>query len=325
VARYRRPTATGWKIRLEKSPPTGYFLPASAAMISTLNPELLNSLDLKVLAVQRTEAGRWWNFKNVISPFSRLWLILDGRAVVRHHGRRFFLRPGQLHLVPAFAVHDCSCASHFNHYHLHFAARLPTGIDLFSLLDCEYQMTAPAEALSLFQRLEMIYPDRKLPCFDPRREEYKRFPAVAKPTGSQAGTLAGFEAGGVLTLLIAQFLKSARNHEGVHARVTRQFLAVQEFIHAHMRQKILLADLARVAELNPTYFSDQFQRVVGVRPLDYLMRRRIERAQYLLLTSPSSVKEIADAVGVSDPAYFSRIFVRLNRVSPSQYRSLHSA
>ena len=44
-------------------------------MISTLNQELLNSLDLKVLAVQRTEAGRWWNFKSVISPFSRLWLI----------------------------------------------------------------------------------------------------------------------------------------------------------------------------------------------------------------------------------------------------------
>ena len=75
-----------------------------------------------------------------------------------------------------------------------------------------------------------------------------------------------------------------------------------------MRQKIALADLAKVVELNPTYFSDQFKRVVGVRPLDYLMRRRIERAQYLLLTSPASVKEIADAVGVPDPAYFSRVF-----------------
>ncbi len=294
-------------------------------MIATLHHELLNSLDLKVLSVQRTEAGRWWNFPHVISPFSRLWLILDGRAVVRHHGRRFALRPGQLHLVPPFAVHDCSCSRRLDHYHLHFAARLPAGIDLFSLLDCEYQLAAPAGALALFQRLEKIYPDRKLPCFDPRREEYRRFPVVTAQAEPPANAVDGFEAGGVLTLLIARFLKSARFHEGVHARVTRQFLAVQEFIHAEMRRPITLADLAKVVSLHPTYFSDQFKRVVGVRPLDYLMRRRIERAQYLLLTSQASVKEIADAVGIADPAYFSRVFTRLCRVAPSAYRATHAS
>ncbi len=294
-------------------------------MAGTLNHELLNSLDLQVLSVQRTEAGRWWNYRHVISPFSRLWLILEGEAVVRHHGREFSLQPGQLHLVPAFAVHDCACAQGFNHYHLHFAARLPTGIDLFSLLDCEYQVVAPVAGLNLFQRLEAIYPERKLPCFDPGRAEYKRFPVLNTQEEPTAGVLAGFEARGVLTLLVAEFLKSARHHEGLHARVSRQFLAVQEYIQVHMRQTIRLADLARVVKLHPTYFSDQFQRVVGVRPLDYLVRRRVERAQYLLLTTQDSVKAIADAVGIADPAYFSRVFTRLCGASPTAYRSAHSA
>jgi AraC-like DNA-binding protein len=294
-------------------------------MISPLNHELLNTLDMRVLAVQRTEAGRWWNFQHVLSPFSRLWLILDGRAVVRHHGKKFILRPGQSHLVPPFTAHDCSCSARLDHYHLHFAARLNTGIDLFSLLDCDYQMESPAEALALFRRLETIYPDRKLPCFDPSREEYKRFPVLTESTEPPADALAGFEARGVLSLLLTPFLKSARHHEGVHARVSRQFLSVEEYIHANMRRKIVLADLARTAGLHPTYFSDQFKKIVGVRPLDYLMRRRIERAQYLLLTSHASVKEIADAVGISDPAYFSRIFTRLCRVAPSEYRATHAA
>jgi len=288
-----------------------------------LNHELLHSLDLKVLAVQRTEAGRWWNFQHVISPFSRLWLILDGRATVRHHGRTFILRPGQLHLVPAFTVHDCACARHFNHYHLHFAARLPTGIDLFSLLDGIHQQTAATDTLSLFQRLEAIYPERKLPCFDPGREEYKRFPALTETAESQARAVDGFAAKGLLTLLVTPFLQSARLHEGIHARVTRQFLAVQEYIHTHMQEPIRLADLARVVALHPTYFSDQFKRVVGIRPLDYLLRRRIERAQYLLLTSQASVKEIAHAVGVPDAAYFSRVFTRLCHATPRDYRSAH--
>ncbi len=293
-------------------------------MISALNQELLNALDMRVLTVQRIEAGRWWNFGHVISPFSRLWLVLGGRAEVRHHGRTFSLRPNHLHLVPAFTVHDCACARRLDHYHLHFTARMPTGIDLFSLLDCDHQLPASAEALALFQRLEAIYPERKLPCFDPSREEYKRLPALTQPAANPGDALNGFEASGVLSLLLAQFLRSARGHEGVHARVNRQFLAVQEFIHAHMRRRITLADLARVVELHPTYFSDQFKRTVGVRPLEYLMRRRMERAQYLLLTSHASVKEIADAVGISDPAYFSRAFRRLCRVAPTEYRAVHA-
>lgn len=293
-------------------------------MTSTLNHELLNSLDVRVLTVQRTVAGRWWNFQNVISPFSRLWLVLGGQAVVRHHGRKFILRPGQMHLVPPFTVHDCSCSRRLDHYYLHFVARLPTGIDLFSLLDCERQINSSVEALALFQRIESIYPERKLPCYDPSREEYQRLPMLTESAAPADDALNGFAARGALTLLLSEFLKSARNHEGVHARVTGQFLAVQEFIHANMRKKIVLGHLAEVAELHPTYFSDRFKQVVGVRPLDYLMRRRIERAQYLLLTSHASVKEIAAAVGIADAAYFCRVFTRLCRVAPTAYRATHA-
>ena len=166
--------------------------------------------------------------------------------------------------MPAFTVHDCACAGRLDHYHLHFIARMPTGIDLFSLLDCDHQLPASAEALALFKRMEAIYPERKLPCFDPSREEYKRLPALTQPAATRRTALNGFEASGILSLLLAPFLRSARSHEGVHARVNRQFLAVQEFIHARMRQKIALADLARVVALHPTYFSDQFKRTVGI-------------------------------------------------------------
>jgi AraC-like DNA-binding protein len=290
----------------------------------TLNQESLASLDLKVLAVQRTVAARWWNFRNVVSPFSRLWLILAGRATVVHHGRKFVLQPGCLHLVPPFAVHDCSCSRSLDHYHLHFASQLPTGIDLLSLLDCEFQIQPLPDTLKLFRRLETIYPDRKLPCFDPAQEEYQRFPAVAEPTGDGVPALDWFEAKGILMLLLAPFLKSARSHEGMHARATRRFLAVQEHIHKHMRERIILGDLARVAKLHPTYFSDRFQQLVGVRPLEYLMRRRIERAQYLLLASPASVKQVAGEVGIADAAYFTRAFTRYCGSSPSAYRTAHS-
>jgi AraC-like DNA-binding protein len=289
-----------------------------------LSQELLASAELKVLTVQRTEAEQWWNYRQVLSPFARLWYILRGQATVTHDGRTFELTPGCLHLVPAFTTHDCVCPKRFDHYHLHFLSRLPTGIELFSMLDCELQVAAPSEALGLFQRLESLYPNRKLPCFDPFREEYRRFPASAEQADHEVAAAEWFEAQGILKLLLVPFLKTARLHEGMHGRAAHRFQAVQEFIHQQMHKHIELADLARVAGLNPAYFSDRFQQLVGVRPLEYLQRRRLERAQYLLVTSHASVKEVAGQVGISDAAYFTRIFTRHCRTSPSAYRAAHT-
>lgn len=291
--------------------------------MASLNQQLLAGLDLKVLSIQRTEAGRWWNFRHVISPFARLWLILDGKGMVRQGGREFELRPGRLHLIPPFTEHDCSCARRLDHYHLHFVSRLPAGIDLLSLLDCEFQLPASPRTLKYFQRLEALYPERKLPCFDPARDEYRRFPVAVEQAAHEKAAADWFEANGILTLLLSPFLRTARPHEGAHARATQQFRAVQEFIHEHMHEALLLADLARVAELHPTYFSDRFQQLVGVRPLEYLMRRRIERAQYLLLACRASVKQIAAEVGIPDAAYFTRVFTRICGASPSEYRAAH--
>lgn len=294
-------------------------------MTDALSQELLDALDLRVLAVQRTEAGRWWNFRNVINPFSRLWLILEGEATVKHHGRRFVLKPGQVHLVPPFTLHDCSCSKRFNHYHLHFVARLSTGVDLFSLLDHDFQIPAAPDTLKHFQRLELLYPDRKLPCYDPANEVYRRQPLVIEQERRAVPAVDYFEATGILMLLLTPFLRTARGHQGVHAHATQQFLAVQEYIHAHMHEPICLRDLANAAQLHPTYFSDRFKKLVGVRPLEYLMSRRMERAQYLLLTSRASVKQIASEVGIPDAAYFTRAFTRLCGKNPKEYRAANAA
>lgn len=290
-----------------------------------LTQELIGQLDFKVLSIQRTQAGRWWDFRHVISPFARLWLIVDGRARVRHHGTEFSLQGGQLHLVPPFTEHDCACPQRFDHYHLHFVARLPTGVDLLSLLDFQFQISAPAEALQYLQRLETICPDRKLPCFDPSRVEYRQQPQAAEIADREMSAPDWFETRGLLTLLLAPFLRTAQMHRGVHARVSQRFLSVQQYLHANMHRPLVLADLARAARLHPTYFSDRFRELVGVRPLEYLMQRRMERAQYLLITSVASVKEIATQVGFDDAAYFTRAFTRCCGRSPSAYRNAHAS
>lgn len=290
-----------------------------------LKQDLLAGLELKVLAIQRAEARCWWNFRQVTSPFARLWLVLAGQAEVRHHGREFTLTPGKIHLVPPFTSHDCSCPWRLDHFFLHFVSRLQTGVDLFSLLDHEFELPATPEVLKQFERLEAIYPNRKLPCFDPSREEYRPLLLAAEQADHEMSAVDWFEGKGLQISLLSPFLRTARERPGVHTRAARQFLAVQEFIHANMSRNISLADLARAARLHPAYFSDRFRDLVGVRPLEYLMQCRLERAQFLLITTVASVKEIAAQVGFRDAAYFTRAFSRGCGRSPTAYRSAHTS
>ena len=198
-------------------------------------------------------------------------------------------------------------------------------IDLLSLLDHDFQIPASEQMLQQFQGIERLYPHRKLPCFDPSREEYRQHSLRAEQTDHDVAPMDWFEATSMLRQLLTPFLRTARNHSGTHARATRQFFAVQEFIHANMHKPLQLADLARAADLHPTYFSDRFLELVGVRPLEYLTRRRVERAQYLLLTTHAPVKQVAAEVGIGDAAYFTRVFTRLCACPPTDYRSAHSA
>jgi two-component system response regulator YesN len=64
---------------------------------------------------------------------------------------------------------------------------------------------------------------------------------------------------------------------------------------------------------------------MGIRPLEYLMRQRLDRARYLLRTSKASIKEVTYNIGLRDPAYFSRVFLKYCHVSPSVYRTTCNA
>ena len=119
--------------------------------------------------------------------------------------------------------------------------------------------------------------------------------------------------------MLAPFLatfKQSHTAPGSH-----RFKPLFKYIEEHLTEDLSLADLAKVANLHPTYFSDLFHKTVGIRPIEFLHRRKVERAQILMLAHGTSVKETAYHLGFSDPAYFSRLFRKYTGMSPSEYVS----
>ncbi len=93
-----------------------------------------------------------------------------------------------------------------------------------------------------------------------------------------------------------------------------------EYIDANLATPIGLADIAASTGLTRMYFAAQFRVTTGMRPHEYLVRRRIEHAQDLLRQAHGSVLEVAMRCGFRSQAHFTTVFKRLVGDTPYCWR-----
>jgi AraC family transcriptional regulator len=111
----------------------------------------------------------------------------------------------------------------------------------------------------------------------------------------------------------------ARRTDG--ALPQRKLRAVVEYIEEHLDAGLTLEQMAAAAHLSEYHFARQFKAATGVPPHQYVIERRVERAQQLLQPDGDlSLAEIAARAGFSDQSQFSHHFKRVVGVTPRQFR-----
>jgi AraC family transcriptional regulator len=99
-----------------------------------------------------------------------------------------------------------------------------------------------------------------------------------------------------------------------------QIARVRAYIDSNLHRTIHIRDLSTVARRSPAHFSRKFKQAVGEPPHAYIVRRRLETASHLMMTSAASLSEIALSVGFSDQAHLSRLFRQAFGQSPGHWR-----
>jgi AraC-like DNA-binding protein len=93
-----------------------------------------------------------------------------------------------------------------------------------------------------------------------------------------------------------------------------------EFVADNLSAAISLTDIATAAGLSRMHFAAQFRAATGLSPHEYLLRRRIERAQALLLNSNMPLVQIALDAGFKTQAHFTTVFARFAGETPNVWR-----
>ncbi len=99
-----------------------------------------------------------------------------------------------------------------------------------------------------------------------------------------------------------------------------RLVASISWIQEHLAQSLRLEELAGRAGLSVPHYCALFKRHTGFAPIDWLIRRRIQRACQLLDTTDESIAAIGRRVGFTDPYYFTRCFRRIVGHPPRDYR-----
>ena len=94
------------------------------------------------------------------------------------------------------------------------------------------------------------------------------------------------------------------------------------FIRNNFNKGIALEDVSNEVGLNASYFSKLFKNETGESYTDYLNRVRVEGSKQLLSQSNFSLVDIAQLVGFNDQSYFTKMFKKVEGVSPGKFRKI---
>ena len=98
----------------------------------------------------------------------------------------------------------------------------------------------------------------------------------------------------------------------------------RNFIHEHSDEELSLDQVAKSVNISANYLSEKFKKVTGTNFVDYIAQIRIKKASDLLHDVDLRISEIAFAVGFQSLSQFNRVFKKLTRRSPSEFRAAHA-
>jgi AraC-like DNA-binding protein len=97
---------------------------------------------------------------------------------------------------------------------------------------------------------------------------------------------------------------------------------VIDLVDSHLSRRITLADMASAAGLTRMHFAAQFRAATGMRPHDFILQRRIDRARELLGDPELTLVDVALSVGFQTQAHFTTVFKRFAGETPHRWRRL---
>lgn len=117
---------------------------------------------------------------------------------------------------------------------------------------------------------------------------------------------------------------SSRNAQKKDYKSLEKMKLILKFVENNYMEKITIEDVAKEVSLSQSHFMKYFKNTMGTSFIDYLNEYRLTMASRLLISSDSSVLDIAAEVGFDNLSYFNRSFKKRFQQTPREYRKRYA-
>ncbi|WP_437419111.1 helix-turn-helix domain-containing protein [Stutzerimonas chloritidismutans] len=238
------------------------------------------------------------------ADLTQLLYLRSGWAEVELEGVRTRIDEASLQVVPALAVHGFRFSEQVEGHVLTLAAPLLTQLD-----EALGSGQTSLKAAGLYRAgRDRPYLDS---LFDQIEQEYR---ATAPARELQLQSLAA-----MLAVWVSRQSHTAHAPEAPTRgkQLLSQFV---QLLEADFAEQPTVEQYARRLDITPAYLNTLARRYTGLTAQGMLHQRLLIEAKRQLVYTAMSVSDISDALGFSEPAYFSRFFKRLAGISPRQFR-----
>jgi AraC-like DNA-binding protein len=245
-----------------------------------------------------------------------LLLMQKGASTFTIGGRTRSIEPGTLLFIPPFTPHSFQTPDRTRSEHIavHFDY-------------CAFELRQDVEAVGR-EPYEIIWPGGRTPpaltTLAPGHWIEQTLREIVDLHASEGDPLSAIEASCRFTRILAQLLRwgAGADAGAVISRVNHDRIArVLEYIGANLASTLSVDELANIADVGRSRFVTLFREATGDSPQHYIQQRRVAEARRLLADPSLQIKQIAAMTGFEDRFYFTKVFRRVDGLTPTQFRA----
>ncbi len=264
-----------------------------------MNELIIESLSTTFYYGEKIVLTPLWHDKNVISPNSKLYYILDGELVVETQKEKIIGKRGDMILIPAGIKHNFYLTEkqYAKKYWFHFDL-YKGNENVFELYSLPFKIHAgiKSEITQLFEK------------------------TIKHASGTSIGDK--LVVSGMVMAIISYYIDQC----SVKEIVSQDDEIDKSIIHIknNYRENYTLEELSKFVNLSPNYFVKKFKKRTGHSPIQFVKMIKLERAKFLLEQSSETVSAIMEQIGFLDAAHFSKMFKLRYGHSPKKYREIYN-
>lgn len=258
--------------------------------------------------IQRTPGDPIYFAPHHHQDVTELLLLVEGEASYQIDGQPYTAGPGSLVCFNQGVWHEerSSADKPFHFYYIGVSGMQVSDLAPNAIIDRSESPVVPLMDQSIAIR--------------------QRMTEIVRETNGGAPE-AAWIGNGLTTALIGELVRLLHHRSGrvrTGQSHTQTVAVTKRYIEEHYSANITLERLSGIAYVSPYHLCRLFKKELGCSPIQYMIHRRIEAAQYYLSTTDMTVDKIAKRVGYESDTSFQNAFKKRVGLSPGQYRAIRS-